>query len=134
MECFYHSGIPAVGSCRSCFRGLCRTCAVELEAALACRDRCEESVAALVATVHQSVRFQAVSGGLLRSARSLWLGLTVVTAVVGAFVALWGIGLPQFPEIALLSIPFFGFSLLCARLAWSVRSRSGTPVAGAPSA
>lgn len=122
MECFYHPGAAAVGSCRSCFKGLCRVCAVELDAALACRDRCEERAAAVVATVQQSVRFQDVSGGLLRSARGLWLGLTFVAGVVGLFVAVWGLGLPTFREISLLSIPFFALAVLSARLARSVRA------------
>lgn len=121
MECFYHEGRPAVGSCRSCFRGLCRACAVELEAALACRDRCEQNAAAVVATVSQSVRFQNVSSGLLRSARGLWLGLTFVAGAVGIFVALWGLSLPMFREVAFLSVPFFALALISARLARSIR-------------
>ncbi len=122
MECFYHEGASAVGSCRSCFRGLCRSCAVELEAALACRDRCETNAAAVVATVNQSVRFQNVSGGILRSARGLWLGLALVAGFVGLFVALFGLSLPTFREVSLLSLPFFALAFLAARLARSVRS------------
>jgi hypothetical protein len=121
MECFYHEGISAVGSCRSCFRGLCRSCAVELEAALACRGRCEASASAVVATVNQSVRFQGVSGGLLQSARGLWLGLAFVAGLVGLFVALWGLSLPTFREVSLLGLPFFALAFLAARLARNVR-------------
>jgi len=128
MECFYHEGTAAVGSCRSCFRGLCRSCAVELEAALACRNRCEANAEALVATVSQSVRFQGVSAGLLRSARGLWIGLSLVAGVVGLFVALWGLSLPTFREVSLLSVPFFGLAVIAGRLAWSVRrGTSNTP-------
>jgi hypothetical protein len=134
MECFYHEGVTAVGSCRACFRGLCRSCAVELEAALACRDRCEEHASAVVATVNQSVRFQNVSGGLLKSARGLWLGLTLVAGVVGFFVALWGLSLPAFREVSLLSIPFFALAFISARLARSVRSSRGRPAADEPAA
>jgi hypothetical protein len=134
MECFYHEGIAAVGSCRACFRGLCRSCAVELEAALACRDRCEESASAVVATVSQSVRFQNVSGGLLQSARGLWLGLTLVAGVVGLFVAVWGLSLPAFREVSLLSIPFFALAFLAARLARSVRPTPPQPAADDPPA
>jgi hypothetical protein len=121
VECFYHEGVAAVGSCRSCFRGLCRSCAVELEAALACRNRCEESAAAVAATVNQSVRYQSVSGGLLRSARGLWLGLTFVSGVVGLFVLVWGLALPDFREVSLLGVPFLALAFLTARLARNVR-------------
>jgi hypothetical protein len=134
MECFYHEGIAAVGSCRACLRGLCRACAVELEAALACPDRCEASASAVVATVNQSVRFQDVSGGLLQSARGLWLGLTLVAGFVGLFVALWGLSLPTFREVSFLSLPFFALAFIAARLARNVRpgARNATP--GEPAA
>ena len=122
MECFNHAGVPAVGSCRACFRGLCRRCAVELEAALACPGSCEPLAQALVASLQQSLRFQSVSTGLLRSARALWLGLTGVALSVGAFVLVWGLSLPTFREISLLSVPFLVLGLLAARLARNTRA------------
>ncbi|MGQ0721769.1 MAG: hypothetical protein ACT4PE_09385 [Candidatus Eiseniibacteriota bacterium] len=121
MECFYHAGAPAVGSCRSCLKGLCRSCAVELEGGLACPDRCEEQVRAIVAALQQSARYQSVSTGLLRSARGLWSGLTVVALFVGLFVAVWGLSLPAFREIAALGIPFLALALITARLARNTR-------------
>ena len=117
-------------------KGLCRACAAELEGGLACRTRCEEHVAAIVAMVRQSARFQGVSTGLLRSARGLWLGLTLVAASVGVFVALWGLSLPTFREVSLLALPFFALAVLSGRLARSVRSApdAGPGAGGSPSA
>jgi hypothetical protein len=126
MECFYHEGATAVGSCRSCLKGLCRRCATELEGGLACAGRCEAMVRSLVATIQQSARYQRVSTGLLRSARGLWLGLTAVAALVGVFVIAWGLSLPAYREIAALGIPFLALALISARLARSVSS-SGAP-------
>jgi len=120
MECFYHEGATAVGSCRACLKGLCRRCATELEGGLACADRCESMVRSLVATLQQSARYQGVSAGLLRSARGLWLGLTAVAALVGVFVLVWGLSLPAYREIAVLSIPFLALALITGRLARSV--------------
>jgi hypothetical protein len=107
---------------------------VELEAALACRDRCEANAAAVVATVNQSVRFQNVSSGLLQSARGLWLGLTFVAGFVGLFVALWGLSLPTFREVSLLSLPFFALAFIAARLARRVRPRARSAATGEPAA
>jgi hypothetical protein len=121
VECFYHAGVPAVGSCRACLKGLCRHCAVELEAALACPNGCEPFARAVVASLQQSLRYQSVSTGLLRSARGLWLGLTLVALSVGAFVLVWGLSLPTFREISLLSIPFLALGILAARLARNTR-------------
>ncbi len=132
MECFYHEGSPAAGSCRSCLRGLCRACAVEQDGGLACRGRCEESVAAIVETLRQSARFQGVSGGLLRSAGGLWTGLTLVAASVGLFVVAWGLSLPAFREISLLGLPFFALAIIAGRLARSVRAGTPRATAGDP--
>ena len=130
MECFYHEGATAVGSCRSCLKGLCRNCATELEGGLACADRCESMVRSVVATIQQSARYQGVSTGLLRSARGLWIGLTAVAALVGLFVIAWGLSLPTFREIAILGIPFLALAFLSARLARNVgRSAAQDPAA-----
>lgn len=47
MRCFTHEDAEAVGVCRACGRGVCRSCAVPTEGALACRGRCEADVADL---------------------------------------------------------------------------------------
>ena len=43
MECFAHAGTAAVGTCRSCGKGICRDCARDLGFALACSERCATS-------------------------------------------------------------------------------------------
>ncbi len=121
MECFYHEGVSAVGSCRWCLKGLCRRCAVEQEGGLACRDSCEQAVTALVATIQQSARFRNVSSGLLRSARGLWVGLTFIGGFVGIFVIAWGLGLPAYREVSLLGVPFLALAWVSGRLARNVR-------------
>ena len=93
---------------------------MELDGGLACPQRCEAAVTALIGTIRQSTELQNVSGGLLRSARGLWLGLTIVAAAVGLFVLVWGLGLPAFREISVLSLPFFGLAVISGRLARSV--------------
>jgi len=134
MECFYHEGVAAVGSCRSCLKGLCRRCAHELEGGLACSGRCEAMVRSVVAAIQQSARYQGVSTGLLRSARGLWLGLTAVAGIVGAFVIVWGLSLPIYREIALLGIPFLALAFISARLARSVGRTPAQPSAAPESA
>jgi hypothetical protein len=44
MKCFYHHDQDAVGECKSCGKGLCPACAVDLGKGLACRQRCEDNV------------------------------------------------------------------------------------------
>lgn len=127
MECFYHEGSAAVGSCRACFKGLCRSCAISLEGGLACPSGCEPFARALIASVQQSVRFQNVSTGFLRSARALWIGLTAVCVFMGAFTVVWGLGLPQFRAVALLGLPFLVLAFPAGRLARNTRSTGRAP-------
>ncbi len=42
MNCFNHRDVPAVGLCKSCLKGLCPDCAVEIVNGLACKGACEE--------------------------------------------------------------------------------------------
>ncbi|UCE85365.1 MAG: hypothetical protein JSU66_13600 [Deltaproteobacteria bacterium] len=81
-------------------------------------------VGAIVATLQQSARYQAVSSGLLGSARGLWIGLTLVGLFVGGFVILWGLQLPYYRELALLGVPFLALSFISGRLAYRVSARS----------
>lgn len=129
MECFAHEGRPAVGTCRSCFKGVCRSCAVDLGRGLACAGRCEEPARALIASLDQSLRIQGFSGSMVHAARTLWLGLAWVSLGVGAFVSLWGLSLPRFREIALLGIPFVAIGVLTLRVARRAR-QPGAPGPG----
>ncbi len=69
MDCFYHPSVAAVGTCKSCQKGLCPHCAVDLGKGLACRDRCEEEAAALIAYIQSNLDRAAISHQLIDSAR-----------------------------------------------------------------
>ncbi len=40
MECFKHNNTVAVGLCKSCYKAVCRECAIEIPHGLACSDAC----------------------------------------------------------------------------------------------
>lgn len=44
MKCFNHSEKDAIAICKSCNKGLCKECAIELENGIACKGKCEEEV------------------------------------------------------------------------------------------
>lgn len=48
MQCFYHPEKSAVGLCKACSRGICSSCAVDFDEALACRERHEDLVGRLI--------------------------------------------------------------------------------------
>lgn len=45
MNCFEHSSDPAIGQCKSCYKGLCLDCAVDGGNGLSCPGPCEQEVA-----------------------------------------------------------------------------------------
>ena len=56
VRCFYHQNREAIGSCKSCGKGLCPECAVDYTKGLACRRACEADVQALIRLIDQNVR------------------------------------------------------------------------------
>jgi len=112
MECAEHTGRAAIGICRACMRGVCRECAAPQRLGLACRGRCEADVAALSATLEQSIRTAALSRGMVQQTPRLFVGLACVSLAVGLFVLGFGALLPHFQSIALLGLPFITIGLL----------------------
>ena len=47
MKCFTHQAVDAIGTCKSCGKGLCPGCAVDLHFALSCRGDCESELSAV---------------------------------------------------------------------------------------
>lgn len=106
MKCFYHQDHDAVGICKSCGKGLCTECAVDMEKGLACKERCEEDVKSLIRLIQNNIRLSPTSssiiraskrGGLIASGFYIVLGLVfagggfhddmpLITAMGGCFV------------------------------------------------
>lgn len=42
MYCYQHENQAAQGICKSCYKALCKQCAVEIEMAITCKGKCEE--------------------------------------------------------------------------------------------
>ncbi len=110
MNCFKHEAQLAVGICKSCGKGLCRGCAIDLSNGLACRGSCEERVVLLNRVIDRSTDNLAVVNAQMRSQglHSLILGLVffafglwayrdemravgVFAAASGALIALYGV-------------------------------------------
>jgi hypothetical protein len=44
MNCYRHSEIASIGTCKACQKGLCRDCVTDTGNGLACKDSCEQEV------------------------------------------------------------------------------------------
>lgn len=111
MNCFYHPQTVAVALCKSCSRGLCSACAVDVGNGTACRARCEEAVRSLNRMIEANARtfsaantqlrrnmFFSLAAGLLFIAFGVFMmlgrGLVpgIIFVTLGAAFALRGIG------------------------------------------
>jgi hypothetical protein len=119
MRCFYHQDREAVGACKSCGKGLCPECAVDLGKGLACRGRCEADVQAVIKLVDQNVRqmgeVQSIMNrnrSVLKQARSTRFATGVLYSVVG--VIFTGLGASDMERFT------FAFALGVALLVYGV--------------
>lgn len=44
MRCYYHPDTEAVGVCKNCYKGICRSCAVEVPDGLGCHATCAAKI------------------------------------------------------------------------------------------
>lgn len=82
MNCYYHSKETAVGSCKSCCKGLCIECAVDVGDGLACRGKCEDRVKVLNTIIGRSERTIEATGGVFRNA-GVYFGLLAAVFIGG---------------------------------------------------
>jgi len=77
MKCYYHQYKDAIGVCKTCYRGLCQDCAVDVGNGIACKGKCEGKVKELNATIEKSRKaYSRVGQAYLRNALiQLMLGL-----------------------------------------------------------
>lgn len=74
MKCFYHHGVEAVALCKACQRALCPECAADVHPGTACRNRCEQEVAAINAMMERGKSaYQKTGAAYRRSAFALAL-------------------------------------------------------------
>ena len=84
MKCFYDPTQDAVGSCKSCGKGLSLDYAVDLGKGLACKNRCEDDVRALIALIDNNVAMRATSKQLIEGSGRAGIITSVFYLLVGA--------------------------------------------------
>jgi hypothetical protein len=91
MKCFYHQEYDAIGICKSCGKGLCHECAVDLSQGLACKSRCEEDAQKLIRLIQDNIKLSPTSSSLIRASRRGGLIAAAFYIVIGLLFAGWGI-------------------------------------------
>ena len=86
MKCYYHNESDAVGTCKSCGKGLCPDCAADVGNGIACKNHCEEEVLAVNDLIERNkAAYKKVRGIYSRNA--------VPYALLGGLFVLLGLGL-----------------------------------------
>ena len=91
MKCFYHHDRDAVGSCKSCQRGLCSDCAVDFPQGLACPSRCEADVKDLITLIQNNVKLSSTSTSLVGGVRRGGVIGAGFNLVLGVLFVMWGL-------------------------------------------
>ncbi len=125
MRCFYHQDQEAVGSCKSCGKGLCAACAADLGRGLACRGRCEADVRAMIELTDHHIRMKPTTARLIRAGRSARLAAAVLFLVMGLFLTYGWFVEPQMWMAIIMGFCLFVYGIY--HFIWSRRMADQTP-------
>ena len=96
MRCFYHHEKEAVGTCKSCGKGLCPDCAVDLGKGLACRGHCEEDAKAMIQLIERSIKFSPKTENfenIVQTGRRARTSGAIMNIILGIIFMVWGISM-----------------------------------------
>lgn len=117
MRCFYHENKQAVGTCKSCGRGLCRECAVELPKSLACRGRCEADAQAVTQLIGRNIQVSATSSRWAQTTRSSRIGIGFFHVAIGAVLLTAGLR-EQLTVVSILGAGLIAYGIYFLFLGW----------------
>lgn len=112
MRCYYHEDREAVGSCKSCGKGLCRECAVDLTKGLACRGRCEDDVSSVIALIERNIKIAPRTSQILEASRKLRSSTAAFNLVIGGLFIIWGLTSEHLSFIIILGVAFFIYGII----------------------
>ena len=91
MKCFYHQERDAVGACKSCGKGLCSVCAVDLSQGLACKSHCEQDVQNLIRLIQNNIKLSSASSSIIGASRRGGVIASAFYIVLGLMFTGWGV-------------------------------------------
>ena len=125
MHCFYHRDKDAVGTCKSCGKGLCAECAVDLGKGLACRGRCEADVHAIISLVDRNIQLQPTTTRLIQAGNSARVAGSLFFLVTGVVFLVFGLTSErEMTFVTILGVCFLAYGLFV--FLWSRRLATQT--------
>src|SRR6185295_5213953 len=90
MKCFYNPTKDAIGTCKSCGKGLSVGYAVDLAKGLACRNRCEDDVRDLIELVERNIRIAGISERIILKSKSSGFANAIFIIAAGLLFTVYG--------------------------------------------
>ncbi len=109
MKCFYDHSQDAVGTCKSCGRGLSSEYLTDMGKGLACKNRCEDDVRSVITLIDRNVSTSAATSQILKRASLTGYGSAVFLTLMGVIFTLTGLGEPHIAFILYLGIGFLAY-------------------------
>ena len=114
MHCFYHDHQEAVGTCKSCGKGLCRECAADLGKGLACRGHCEANAQEVIQLIDRNIRLATTGARTVQQGRGIRMGAGIFHILMGGLF--FNFGLRDYDRIPL--IVYLGAGLIAYGIYW----------------
>ena len=121
MKCFYHNDIDAIGLCKTCNKGLCPECAVDVGNGLACVDSCEKAVLSYNKMIDKNIELTSTSVSMIRGGPAFFLAALFI--VFGAFFMFIGSG--ENGTRFTMGLIFLFFGIVQVVLVYRRRDKSG---------
>jgi hypothetical protein len=74
MRCFNHPDSEAVGTCKHCFKGICRECVKDSGHGIACSLQCMDEIKSLYEVLNRNKQMYSIAAKT-HSRNAIWLGL-----------------------------------------------------------
>jgi hypothetical protein len=130
MRCFHHAEREADGTCKSCGKGVCSECAVDLDRGLACRGRCEANARAIIDLVERNIQNSGVTARLIQQNGSVRSGAGIFHIAMGILFLVWGLSDTRLALLLVMGAGFIAYGiywLLLARKLKKERQKSQAP-------
>ena len=98
MKCFYDTTQDAIGTCKSCGKGLSPDYAIDLGKGLACKGRCEDDVRGLIALIDNNLAMRGTAERLVRGSGRAGITTSVMFLLMGCTFLFFGLFRGDEPE------------------------------------
>jgi hypothetical protein len=85
MNCFKHQDVVSVGMCKSCHKGVCSKCAIDVGNGIACIDSCENEVRSVNEMIAKGKTAYAKSATISRNSGRFILTLGIPFLAIGIY-------------------------------------------------